>query len=115
MLLPITQITTLNEVLELPRMPPTGGIAQLERPEEVVRLLEVGPNGKDLVDQVLHAHDAILAEVVFDKLVVGERDALLVDLAVATLIDKFADRLEGGVAVGNVGLDDLEEFGGGFA
>lgn len=113
-LLPVAQISTLNEVLELPCLPPAVRVAQLERPEETVRLLEVGSDGEDLMDQVLHTHDAVLAKVVLDQLVVSERDALLVDLAVATLVDKFTDGLERGVAVGYVWLDNLKEFGGGL-
>ena len=37
------------------------GRAQLERPEEVGRLLEVGADGEDLVDQILHTDDVVLA------------------------------------------------------
>jgi hypothetical protein len=109
-LLAIPQITTLNKVLELPRLPPAGRIAQLERPEELIRLLEVGAHGEDLVDEVLHAYDAVLLEAVLDEGVVGEGDALLVDLSVAALVNELADGLEVWVAVGDVGLDDLEEL-----
>lgn len=101
-------------MLELPRSEPPVRVAQFERPQEVARLLEVGSHSVDLMDQILHAHDAVLAQVVLDDLVVGEGDTLLVDLAVSALVDKFADSLEVGVAVGNVGFDDLQHFRGGF-
>jgi len=101
-------------VLKLPRPKPAGWVAQLERPQKVARLLEVRAYGDDLMDQILHAHDPIFAQVVLDDLVVGEGDALLVDLAVAALVDEGADGLEVRVAVGDVGLDDLEHFRGGF-
>lgn len=101
-------------MLELSRSEPSSRIAKLERPQEVTRLLEVCPNGEDLMDQILHAHDTVLAQMILDDLVVGEGDTLLVDLAVAALVDEFADGLEVGVAVGDVGFDNLEHFRGGF-
>ena len=99
---------------KLPRPEPTRRIRQLKRPEEIARLLEIGPHGHNLVDQVLNADDAEFAQVLLDDLVVGEGDALLVDLAVAALVDEVADGFDGGVAVGDVGFDDLEHFGRGF-
>ena len=52
--------------------------------------------------------------MLFDDLVVRERDTLLVDLAVAALVDEVADGLDGRVAVGDVGFDDFQHFGGCF-
>lgn len=101
-------------MLELPRPEPAGWVAQLERPQKVARLLEVRADGDNLMDQILHAHDPVFSQVVLDDLVVREGDALLVDLAVAALVDEGADGLEVRVAVGDVGLDDFEHFGGGF-
>jgi hypothetical protein len=105
-LLTVTGVTTLNVVLELASAETTGGVGQLEGPEEVVGLLEVGANGVDLVDQILHADNAELAEVLLDDLVVGQGSALLVDLSVTTLVQKLADGLQVGVTVGNVGVDN---------
>ena len=105
-LLTVTSVTTLDVVLELASTETTGRVGQLEGPEEVVGLLEVGTNGVDLVDQILHADNAELAEVLLDDLVVGEGSALLVDLSVTTLVEKLADGLQVGVTVGNVGVDD---------
>ena len=51
-----------------------------------------------LVDEVLNADDVVLAEHLLDDGVVGERDALLVDLAVAALVDQLSDRFEVRVA-----------------
>ena len=101
-------------MLELPRPEPTGRIRQLERPQEVARLLEVRPHGHDLVHQILHADDAELAQVLLDDLVVGQRDALLVDLSISALVDEVADGLDAGVAVGDVGFDYFEHFGCGL-
>ena len=64
--------------------------------------------------EVFHADNAVFAQVLLDDLVVGQRDALLVDFTVAALVDEVADGLDGRVAVGDVGFDDLKHFGGGF-
>jgi hypothetical protein len=82
---PVAQITTLNEVLELPLLEATVGAVQLKRPQEVRGLLEVGTNGVDLVDEVLHTDHTVLPEVLLDELVVSQRQALLVNLSVSTL------------------------------
>lgn len=110
--LAVTSVTTLNEVVELARVETTVGVGELEGPEEVGSLLEVGADGVDLVDEILNADDTVLAEVLFDDLVVGEGEALAVDLAVTALVDELTDGLEVGVTVGNVGVDDGEHLGG---
>ena len=62
------------------------------------------------MDQVFHADHAVLAEVVFNQLIVGEGNALLVDLAVSSLVDQLPHRLEVGIAVGNEWVDDGEHL-----
>jgi hypothetical protein len=114
-LLPVTKITSFDVMLELPRSETAGRVAQLEWPEEVACLLEVGSDRGDLVDQVFHADDTEFAQVVFDQLVVGEWDALLVDLAIASLVDELTDGLEVWVAIGNVRVDDGEHLLRGFS
>ena len=76
-LLTVTVVTTLDEVLELAGVEATSGVGELEGPQEVVGLLEVGANGVDLVDQILHADNAVLAEVLLNDLVVSEGNTLL--------------------------------------
>lgn len=105
-LLTVTGVTTLDVVLELAGAEATVGVGELEGPQEVVGLLEVGANGVDLVDEILHADNAELAEVLLDDLVVGQGSALLVDLSVTALVEKLTDGLQVGVTVGNVGVDD---------
>lgn len=56
------------------------GRAQLERPQEVVGALEVGADGVDLVDQVLDGLEANVADVLLNNGIVGQGDALVVDL-----------------------------------
>jgi len=77
-------------------------------------LLEVGTDGEDLVYQIFNTDNAILAEAVLDNGVVGEGDALLVDLSISALVDELADALEVGVSVGNPWLDDLEHLKSGL-
>ncbi|CAC9887446.1 unnamed protein product [Aureobasidium pullulans] len=89
-------------------------VGELEGPEEVGGLLEVGANSEDLVDEILHADDAVLAEVLLNDGVVGKSDALLVDLTVTTLVDELTDSLEVGVTPGDEGLDDLQHLNGGL-
>ena len=112
--LPVAKVTTLDKVLELARPPAAVGVGELEGPEEVGGLLEVGADGVDLVDQVLHADNAVLGKVLLDDGVVGEGNALLVDLGVSALVDELADRLQVGVTVGDERLDDLEHLRGGL-
>ena len=66
------------------------------------------------MDEILHTHHPVLAQVIFNQLVVGEGDTLLVNLAVTALVNEFADGLEGRVPVGDIGFDNLEHFPGGF-
>jgi len=113
-LLAVTKITTLDVVVELSLVEAAVGVGELERPQEVAGLLEVGADSEDLVDQVFHAHHAVLAHVVLNKLVVGKSNALLVDLAVPTLVDELTDGLEVGVAIGDVGIDDGKHLLGGL-
>jgi hypothetical protein len=113
-LLTVAKVTTLDVVLELAGTEATSGVGELEGPEEVGGLLEVGANGVDLVDQVLHADNAVLGKVLLDDGVVGEGNALLVDLGVSALVDELTDGLQVGVTVGNEGLDDLEHLRGGL-
>src|SRR3954452_15170868 len=86
--------------------------ALLEWPQEVGSLLEVGTDGEDLVNQILHADNAVLAKAVLNDGVIGESDALLVDLSVSTLVNKLAGGLQVGVSIGNPWLDDLKHLKG---
>lgn len=113
-LLAVAQVTTLNEVLELAGAETTVGVGQLEGPQEVGGLLEVGADGVDLVDEILHTDNAVLAEVLLDDGVVGQGDALLVDLSVSTLVDELLDALQVGVTVGNPRLNNLDHLGHGL-
>lgn len=92
----------------------SGWVAELERPQEVGGLLEVGANGEDLVDQVLHADNTVLAEGTLNESIVGKGNSLLVDLSISALVDKFTDGLQVGVSIGNPRFDDLKHLKGGL-
>jgi hypothetical protein len=81
----VAQITALDEVLELPLVEAASRAVQLEWPQEVRSLLEVGPDSVNLVDEILHTDHAVLAEILFDNLVVRQRQSLLIDLAISAL------------------------------
>lgn len=113
-LLAVAKVTTLDEVLELAGTEATGGVAELEGPQEVGGLLEVGANSEDLVDEILSADDAVLAEAGLNDGVVGQGNTLLLDLSVSALVDELLDGLQVGVTVGDPGLDDLKHLSDGL-
>lgn len=104
LVLAVTSLATLDVVQALLGHAAEGG-RQLEGPEEVGASGEVGAAGVDLVDEILNADDALLAERLLNDAVVGEGDALLVHLAVPALVDELLHRLEVGVAEHDVGLN----------
>ena len=63
-LLAVAVVTALNKVVGL-LAEPAPGVAKLERPEEVVDLLEVWPDGEHLVYDVFHTDHALLPETLF--------------------------------------------------
>lgn len=111
LLLVLTTAATLLEVSELLAEATLGG-AQLDGPQEVGGLLEVGAASEDLVHEVLHAHNIELAKDLLDDGVVGDGDSLAVDLTVASLVDEVSHGLKVGVAVGDVGLDHAKHLKG---
>jgi len=101
LVLAAAEVTTLDEVVDL--LPPaTSRGVQLERPQEVGGVLEVGANRQDLMDQVLHADDAELAQGALNEVVGGDWGAVAVDLDKPTLVDQLANRLEVGHSPGDV-------------
>jgi len=99
-------------VLEFTYAPATSGVRQLEGPEEVVGLLEVGASGEDLVDEVFDGEDVVLAKSSLDDLIVIEGNALLVDLTVSALVDQFTDGLEVRLAISDIRFNEAEHLEG---
>ena len=81
---------------------------ELEWPEEVVCLLEVGAESGDFVDEVLNTCNTVLAKNSFDDLVVSQRDSGSVDLAISSLVNELSDGGLRWVAIGNVWLNASE-------
>ena len=81
---------------------------KLEGPEEVVCLLERVTNGPNLVDEILNAVDTLFTEGSSNDGVVIESESLSVDLAVASLVDEFADGIAGWVAICHIRLNHAD-------
>merc|ERR1719239_1916378 len=111
LVLTAAKVTTLDEVVDL-LPPPTSGGVQLEGPQEVGRVLEVGANGENLMDEILHADDAKLAKSSLNQVVGGDGSAVAIDLDKTTLVHKLAHRLEVGSSPGDIGLTDAEHVDG---
>lgn len=123
-ILTITGITTFNIVIPLLLQTTQRG-TKLERPEEVVSLLKVRPNGQDLVNKIFNADNTMFTKNLtiespgiskkiqrvqlivnksmeeyknlFDDWVVCQSNALLVDLTEPPLVYQFSDTLQVGV------------------
>ena len=109
----VTSFSTLKEVNELGLVGESSTWAgKLERPQKVVRFLEVRSHGGKFVDKVGTALDTDGSNALFNDRVVGNGDALLVKLSESTLVDKLLDGLTGRVAVGHVWLDKTEHTDG---
>jgi hypothetical protein len=110
--LTVAGITSLDEVKELALVETTVGVRELERPKEIVCFLEVLSGVIDLMNKILNADDTELAKDLLDDSVIVEGNALLVDLSVSTLVDKFTDGLQVRGTVSDVGLDQLKHLSG---
>ena len=113
--LPVTKVTALDVMFELPLTPTTSWIGEFKWPKEVrglksfvnlklarcrrfTHLFKVGSDSKDFVHEILDREDIVLAESLLDDGVRGERDALFVHLAISALVDKLTNGLQVGLA-----------------
>ena len=76
--LAVAKVTTFNEVLEFARTESSSRVGELEWPKEVIDLLEIGSNSVDLVDNIFHANNAILAKVLLNDGIVRQWNTLLI-------------------------------------
>lgn len=97
-------------MVELSSSETTVRVGQVEWPQEVVGLLEVRTNSVNLVDQVLNGQNTVFTQVGLDDGVLRQRNSLLVNLTVTSLVDQFSDGSQVGVTVGNVWLNQLDQF-----
>jgi len=108
----VAEITAFNEMPKLALVETTSWVRKLERPEEVVDLLEVWSNSEDLVNDVFDAYYAEFTNVLLNQSIVSKRNALLVDLSITTLVNEFTDGLEIWVPIGDIWLNDAKHLNG---
>jgi len=102
----VAEVAALREVVRL-LSPSAARIVQLEVPKEIVSHFEVGSNGEDFVNEILHADDSELAQSLLNDFV-GEGASSSLQLSVSALVDEFADGLEVGIAPGDVRIRDSQ-------
>jgi len=103
----VTPVTTLHERMSLVAESTLGG-GELEGPEEVVGLLEVGSDSVDFVDQIFSADDAVLTKSLFNDFIGGNGDSLLVDLTETSLVNQVGDSVSGGESESDIRFDLLD-------
>ena len=103
LVLMVAKVTTLNKVGSL-LAPAAGRGVQLEGPEEVTGILEVGSDSENLMNKVLNANNVELAQLRLDEVIGGDRGATTVNLGESSLVDQLAYTLQVGGSPGNVGL-----------
>lgn len=108
--LAVSVIASLHVVLELACSPATGRVRELEGPQKVGGLLEVGPNSEDFVNEILDGKDIVFAQSLLNDCVARKWHTLLVDLAVSTLVDQLTNSLQIGLAIGDVWLNQLQHL-----
>ena len=87
-------ITSLDKVCSL-LSETTPGVAELERPEEIISCLEVRSNCEDFVDDVLNADESVFSQSSLDDGVVCKSCSLvIVYFTVASLVDELSNCLE---------------------
>jgi len=102
-----TPVSALLEGMSLVAESTLGG-SELERPQEVVGLLEVRADSVKFGDQVFDTDDAELTEGLLNDFIAGDGDSLLVDLTVTSLVDQVRDGMSGGEAESDVRFDLLD-------
>ena len=60
--------------------PSSSWVVQLEWPQEVGGILEVGSDSQDLMDQILNTDDAHLAELALNDVIGGDWGAVTINL-----------------------------------
>lgn len=113
-LLSVTSISVLRKVLELPWLPSSERIAELERPQSIRDLLEIRTNSEDLVDDILNRDDTKFTKLLLNNQVVRDWDALSIDLEITSLVDELSDTLQVRLTIRNVWLDEGQHLRSGL-
>lgn len=112
-MLAISGGSTLVEMQKL-LLETSSGAVQLEGPQEVVGLLEVRPDGEDLVNEILHTDDALILKLTLDDRIVCQGNTLLVNLSESSLVDKLTHRLQVRISVRDVRVNEAEHVKSGL-
>jgi len=64
----------------------------------LTHLLEIRASRDNLVYKIFDAEDVMFAERLLDDTIVGQRNTLLIDFAISTLVDQLTNRLQVGLA-----------------
>lgn len=64
------------------------------------------------MDQVLNGDDTIFAKALLNELVIGQWDALAVDLSVSALVHEFTNALEVRLTIGDPRLNNAKHLEG---
>ena len=97
---------------ELALLPHVVGVGELEGPKEVVDFLKVRTDSDDFMNEVFDTDNTVLAKGLFNDSIVMDRDTLLLNLGISTLVDQFTNGLQVGGTVSDIGLNELEHFRG---
>ena len=109
----VSCLSTLEEVNELGLVgESTTGAGKLEWPQKVVGFLEVRSNSGKFVNEVSTALDSKGSNTLLNDRVVGNRNALLVELSESTLVHELLDGGSGGVTVSDIRLNKTEHTDG---
>jgi hypothetical protein len=114
----ITCIATLGIMLRFSRFPRLLFVAiwvtQFKGPKKVADLLKMVTDCVNLMDDVFNADNAMLAQMLFDDIIVIDGQSLTLDFDVASFVNQLSHGFEVGRSVCHIGLDDLEHFFGGL-
>lgn len=109
----ITARTAFDEVVQFLAFEATLWRRKLNWPQEVGSFLEVWADSEDFVDDIFNAFESLFAQTSLDDGVGGKWDSLAVDLAKATLVDDFANRLQVRITVSNEWFNQSKHLDGG--
>jgi len=111
----VLSVSGISSLLKVDRLLLVSSLwrAQLEGPQKLVHLFEVLADNENLVDEVLNAEDASVAQLLGDDAVVGDGNALVVHVHEASLVDELSDGLQIRRSIGDIRLDELEHLLGG--
>ena len=70
---------------------------EFKRPKEVVSFLEGFPNSEYFVNEIFDTDDVKSAENIFNDLVICDRDTLVINFGIPTLVDQLTNSFKIGI------------------